>query len=75
MAYDDVPHIQAECSTCSFVFDLKWGLSCPRCHSTGVKWARLAESEYSLRAAAAQNQMRETLGNYMDEQAIRLHDD
>ena len=38
---DEVPHIQAECSACSMIFDLKYGVDCPRCHGTGVKWARL----------------------------------
>jgi hypothetical protein len=38
---DGVPHIQAECSQCAMIFDLKFGLDCPRCHGVGVKWARL----------------------------------
>lgn len=38
---DDIPHIQAECSGCGFVFDLKYGIDCPACHHVGVRWARV----------------------------------
>jgi hypothetical protein len=38
---NDIPHIQAECSGCGFVFDLKYGTDCPACHHIGVSWARI----------------------------------
>jgi hypothetical protein len=38
---NDVPHIQAQCSSCGFLYDLKFGLSCPACNGIGVRWARL----------------------------------
>ena len=80
---EDVPHIQAECSTCAMVFDLKFGLDCPRCHSVGVKWARLIKcatcgdtgfvgdmlcETCKPYAQVAQNRLREALDNYVDEQ-------
>ena len=45
MAHDDVPSIQAECSNCHLIFNLQWGVDCPRCHKVGVLWARLADCE------------------------------
>src|ERR1035437_7203375 len=38
---NDVPHIQAQCAGCGFLFDMKFGNDCPACHHIGVKWARL----------------------------------
>jgi hypothetical protein len=37
---NDVPHIQACCAECGFLYDMKWGLSCPACNHVGVRWAR-----------------------------------
>ena len=42
---NDVPHIQAECSRCGFLFDMKFGLGCPNCSHVGVKWARLVSEQ------------------------------
>ena len=42
---DDVPHIQAQCAECGFLFDLRWGTSCPSCNAIGVKWARLVTEQ------------------------------
>ena len=42
---DDVPHIQAECSHCGFLFDMKFGTDCPACKGVGVKWARLVTEQ------------------------------
>ena len=42
---DDIPHIQAECSDCGFIFDMKFGTNCPACAHTGVKWARLVTEQ------------------------------
>jgi hypothetical protein len=42
---NDVPHIQAECSECGFIFDLRHGTDCPACHHIGVKWARLVTQQ------------------------------
>ena len=42
---NDIPHIQAQCSTCGFLYDMKWGLSCPSCRGIGVKWARLVSEQ------------------------------
>lgn len=33
------PHVRGECASCSFVFDLFFGLDCPRCHKQGLSWA------------------------------------
>ena len=56
MMQDDIPHIEAQCAECGFLFDMKWGLDCPACHHTGVRWARLvteqeAQARPQLRAA------------------------
>ena len=42
---NDIPHIQACCSGCGFLFDLKYGTDCPSCHHVGVKWARLVSEQ------------------------------
>jgi hypothetical protein len=42
---NDVPHIQAQCSGCGFLFDMKYGTNCPACHHVGVKWARLVSQQ------------------------------
>jgi hypothetical protein len=42
---NDVPHIQAECSECGFIFNLRHGTDCPACHHIGVKWARLVTQQ------------------------------
>ena len=42
---DGVPHIEAQCAKCGFLFDMKWGLDCPACHSVGVRWARVVTEE------------------------------
>ena len=56
---NDVPHIQAECANCHFVFDLKFGTDCPKCHHVGVKWARLVtEEEAKQYGDAARRQLR-----------------
>jgi hypothetical protein len=53
MIEDDVPHIQAECSACHFVFDMKFGADCPACEHTGVAWARrITIEEYNRERAA-----------------------
>lgn len=41
---EDAPHIQAQCSSCGFLFDMKFSLDCPACHHMGVRWARLLRS-------------------------------
>ena len=58
----DVPHISAQCAHCGFIFDLKFGTSCPACHGIGVKWARLVtEQEAQERGAYAQQELRKSL--------------
>jgi hypothetical protein len=42
---NDVPHIQAQCSSCGFLYDLKFGISCPACNGIGVRWARLVTAQ------------------------------
>ena len=42
---DDVPHIEACCADCGFMFDLKFTTDCPACHHTGVRYARLVTEE------------------------------
>lgn len=61
----DVPHISAQCAHCGFIFDLKFGTSCPACHGIGVKWARLVtEQEAQERGAYAQQELRKDLENW-----------
>jgi DNA-directed RNA polymerase subunit RPC12/RpoP len=43
---DNVPHILAECARCSFIFNLTYGIDCPRCNSVAISWARVA-TEYA----------------------------
>jgi hypothetical protein len=45
MTPNDVPHIQAECANCHFIFLLNFGVTCPKCHMEGVRWARLVTEE------------------------------
>src|ERR1039458_5039658 len=55
MPDDNVPHIQAACAYCGYLFDLKFGTDCPCCLRTGVSWARLvpdAEAEAKTRIIA-----------------------
>ena len=59
---DDVPHIQAECSHCGFLFDMKFGTDCPACKGVGVKWARLVtEQEAQDYGSAARTRLRTAL--------------
>ena len=77
--YDpEVPHIQAECSTCHFVFDLKYGTDCPKCHNVGVAWARLVskqeyEQNYNLYGGVARNALRQRLDAWATEEELRKH--
>jgi hypothetical protein len=44
---DDIPHIQAACRNCAFIYDLRYGTTCPKCHDIHVSWARLiTQKEY-----------------------------
>ena len=62
---DDVPHIQAECSHCGFLFDMKFGTDCPACAHTGVKWARLVtEQEAQDFGSEARMRLRTALDNF-----------
>jgi hypothetical protein len=46
MIGDDMPfHIQASCASCEFLYDMKYGAECPKCHSTSVAWARRIDAE------------------------------
>lgn len=45
---DGVPHIEAQCAKCGFLFDMKWGLDCPACHGVGVRWARVVTNADAL---------------------------
>ena len=61
---DDIPHIQAQCSHCGFLFDLKFGTSCPACTGIGVKWARLVtEQEAQKYGSDARMRLRTALDN------------
>ena len=53
MPDDNVPHIQAACAYCGYLFDLKFGTDCPCCLRTGVSWARLVpDAEAKTRIVA-----------------------
>jgi len=55
MAYnEDVPRIEAQCSSCGAIYDLKYSIVCTACGHTGVKYARLVNfgEEYIARAHA-----------------------
>lgn len=41
----DIPHIEAQCAGCGFLFDLKFALCCPACKHVGVSYARLVPME------------------------------
>lgn len=59
---NDVPNIQAECSQCGFIFNLRHGLDCPACHSVGVKWARMVtEQEAQDYGSEARTRLRNAL--------------
>ena len=40
-----IPHIQASCRDCAFVYDLRYGTHCPRCQGVHVAWARQITQE------------------------------
>ncbi len=62
MTPNDVPHIQAECSNCHCIYDMKYGATCPKCHMEGVRWARLVtEEEAKQYGDAARAQLRTAL--------------
>ena len=66
MGPNDVPHIQAQCADCGFLFDLKFGTDCPACHHVGVSYVRLVtDEEYmeerKLRMDAARTALRSAL--------------
>ena len=67
---NDVPHIQAQCSSCGFLYDLKFGLSCPACNGIGVCWARLVSQqeaqEYGSEARTRLRNALEDLANGVD---------
>jgi hypothetical protein len=76
-SFDDVPHIQAQCSNpnCGFIYDMKFG-PCPKCHYIGVKWAHLVTDEEMEYGSEAQRQLREALDNLrrFDTEPKSLHD-
>ena len=47
---NDIPNISAECAKCFFIYDLKYGLPCPRCAGVVVRWARLVEAQSGTQA-------------------------
>ena len=67
---NDIPHIQAECSGCGFLFDMKYGTNCPACHHVGVKWARQVSQqeaqEYGSEARTRLRNALEDLANGVD---------
>ena len=72
-----VPHIEAACADCGFLFDLKFSTDCPACHHTGVRYARMVpEQEAKERYAnAAQSQLRTAMDRIMEWQTAALGND
>lgn len=58
MMYDEsVPHIQASCRDCAFVYDLRYGTHCPRCQGVHVAWARqITQGQYKETFHSAREQ-------------------
>jgi hypothetical protein len=75
-SFDDVPHIQAQCAQCGFLFDLKFGTDCPKCNHVGVSWAHLVTEEEMEFGSEAQRQLREALDKLQrfDTEPKLLHD-
>jgi hypothetical protein len=75
MIGDDMPfHIQASCASCEFLYDMKYGAECPKCHSTSVAWARRIDAEEYARernflfGEMARQMVRKRLNDWMAEQ-------
>ena len=75
MIGDDMPfHIQASCAICEFLYDMKYGAECPKCHSTSVAWARRIDAEEYARERnflfgdMARQMIRKRLNEWMAEQ-------
>ena len=72
--YEDM-RIQAECADCGFIFNLCFGTDCPRCHHTGVVWARLVskqeyEQNYHLYGTIAGKVLRKRLDEWAQEESV-----
>lgn len=47
----EAPRVTGACAGCGFVFDLFFGLDCPRCRNNGLAWASYVaapEDDFSI---------------------------
>ena len=50
---EDVPHIQAACRNCAFIYALRYGTACPKCHDINLGRFAMAEEAAKAYDAAA----------------------
>lgn len=72
MIDENVPNIQAECADCGFIFDLKFGVDCPACHHTGVRWARLVTEQDRSARSEMRARLKDRLNEWLEDSRTRI---